>query len=75
MMTKLPTGFTMDLDSVHYIMYEGTYNFGKEAVLEIMCDGATVRLFGTPEQISESKAMILDNINERIKQCQKNQKK
>ncbi len=70
-MTKLPTGFTMDLDSVHYIMFEGTYNFGKEAVLEIMCDGATVRLFGTQEQISESKGIILHNLNERAEQCQK----
>ena len=70
-MTKLPTGFTMDLDSVHYIMFEGTYNFGKEAVLEIMCDGATVRLFGTQEQISESKGIILNNLNERAEQCQK----
>lgn len=69
--TKMPTGFTMDLDSVHYIMYEGTYNFGKEAALEIMCDGATVRLFGTQEQISESKGIILHNLNERAKQCQK----
>ena len=70
-MTKMPTGYTMDLDSVHYIMYEGTYNFGKEAVLEIMCDGATVRLFGTQEQISESKGLILHNLNERAEQCQK----
>ena len=70
-MTKLPTGFTMDLDSVHYIMFEGTYNFGKEAVLEIMCDGATIRLFGTQEQISESKGIILHNLNERAEQCQK----
>ena len=70
-MTKLPTGFTMDLDSVHYIMFEGTYNFGKEAVLEIMCDGATVRLFGTQEQISERKGIILHNLNERAEQCQK----
>ena len=70
-MTKMPTGYTMDLDSVHYIMYEGTYNFGKEAVLEIMCDGATVRLFGSHEQISESKGLILHNINERVEQCQK----
>ena len=70
-MTKMPNGFTMDLDSVHYIMYEGTYNFGKEAVLEIMCDGATVRLFGSQEQISESKGIILHNINERVEQCQK----
>lgn len=70
-MTKMPTGFTMDLDSVHYIMYEGKFNFGKEAVLEIMCDGATVRLFGTQEQISESKGIILHNLNERAEQCQK----
>ena len=70
-MTKLPTGFTMDLNSVLYIMFEGTYNFGKEAVLEIMCDGATVRLFGSHEQISESKEIILNNLNERAEQCQK----
>ncbi len=66
----MPTGFMMDLDSVHYIMYEGTYNFGKEAVLEVLCDGATVRLFGTPEQISECRRIILNNLNERVKQCQ-----
>ena len=70
-MTKLPTGFTMDLNSVHYITYEGKYNFGKEAELGIRCDGAEVRLFGTPEQISECKEMILHNLNERVKQCQK----
>ena len=69
-MTKLPTGFTMDLNSVHYIIYEGAFS-AKDAVLEIMCDGATVRLFGSHEQISESKEIILHNINERAEQCQK----
>ena len=72
---KLPNGFVLDLDSVHYIgsVRQRRHPFtGKpidEETLDIYCDGKTfVEMTVNTVQSEEIQRVILNHLNERAKQ-------